>query len=379
MSRTQRQGIEYFPFAVDFFSDKKTKILKARYGSDGLAIYVYILCTIYREGYYTKIDNDFKFIISDELNIRSETVEQVITYLLDRSMFDKQVFQSAEVLTSHGIQERWQCAVKARAAKTPIKVEKYWLLSEEETLPFIKVTHFSDSSEKKENSSEKKDDNSENYPQSKVKYSKVKDPPIIPLKEKGEEEETKSDEEKFYAAYPKFRSTRKKAEGEKIDYALLLRELPNCKKWVDSVYSMKVIVLCYDQIVAGEKRDKSTPLEDSDARAERERWYARRREIAQAQAERFVKRAQADPEYVRVDAELTQVVRETAKAEAFSLPSLAALKKSLEELEKKRISILTDIGITEEDLFPKYACTKCSDTGFLPDGRSCDCYKKEKN
>lgn len=122
---------------------------------------------------------------------------------------------------------------------------------------------------------------------------------------------------------------------------------------------------------------RETPaVADADARAERERWYARRRESAQARAARFVQRAQSDPEYTRVDQELTQVVREAAKAEAFSLPTLAALKKSQEELEKKRLSLLTAMGITPEDLLPKYACPKCSDTGFLPDGRSCDCYKK---
>lgn len=33
MSKTQSQGIGYFPMAVDFFSDRKIKILNARYGN----------------------------------------------------------------------------------------------------------------------------------------------------------------------------------------------------------------------------------------------------------------------------------------------------------------------------------------------------------
>ena len=63
MSRTQVQGIEFFPLDVDFFSDKKIKILKARYGADGITVFLYVLCQIYREGYYTKVDDDFKFMI----------------------------------------------------------------------------------------------------------------------------------------------------------------------------------------------------------------------------------------------------------------------------------------------------------------------------
>ena len=155
MSRTQSQGIEYFPFAVDFFSDKKVKILKARYGADGVMIYLYLLCQIYREGYYTRVDEDFKYMVSDDLNMSSDKVQQVMTFLFERSMFDEQLFKSDAILTSTGIQERWQKAVATRARKSPIKVSEYWLLKESETQPFIKCTLFQDSSEKKSDSSEK--------------------------------------------------------------------------------------------------------------------------------------------------------------------------------------------------------------------------------
>nr|DAH53936.1 MAG TPA: protein of unknown function (DUF4373) [Caudoviricetes sp.] len=43
-----------------------------------------------------------------------DAVMQVRAYLLERSMFDEQVFQSAEVLTSAGIQRRYQEAIKKR-------------------------------------------------------------------------------------------------------------------------------------------------------------------------------------------------------------------------------------------------------------------------
>lgn len=51
--------------------------------------------------------------------------------------------------------------VKARATKTPITAERFWLLSEEETETFIKVNPSLNSSEKKSGFSEKKEDNSE--------------------------------------------------------------------------------------------------------------------------------------------------------------------------------------------------------------------------
>ena len=192
MSRTQSQGIEYFPFAVDFFSDNKVKILKARYGEDGIMIYMYILCCIYREGYYTRVNDDFIFVISDDLHISSDTVQQVMTFLLKRSMFNEQLFKSDAILTSDGIQERWQKAIAKRAQMTPIKVSDYWLLDEADTKPYIKVAHFSDSLAKKDNSLANKAINLENYPQSKVKESKEEK--IYKKESEFTEEEVESEE-----------------------------------------------------------------------------------------------------------------------------------------------------------------------------------------
>ena len=80
MSRTQSQGIDYFPLAIDFFSDKRIRILKARYGADGIAICIYIFCTIYREGFYTKVDEDLYFVVADDLKVSSDTVRQVLKF-----------------------------------------------------------------------------------------------------------------------------------------------------------------------------------------------------------------------------------------------------------------------------------------------------------
>lgn len=174
MARHKKRGIEYFSLDCNFFSNRKIKILKSRYGADGITIFIYLLCEIYKNGYYIIVDDDFYYIVSDDLNMNSDKVKQVLTFLLERSMFDKQLFQSDAVLTSAGIQERFQLAVKTRAKKNPIKVDRFWLLNEEETEPFIKVTHFEDNSENNTDNSKKNNDNSreESLKESKVKESK---------------------------------------------------------------------------------------------------------------------------------------------------------------------------------------------------------------
>ena len=155
MARHKKRGIEYFSLDCNFFSNRKIKILKSRYGADGITIFIYLLCEIYKNGYYIIVDDDFYYIVSDDLNMNSDKVKQVLAFLLERSMFDKQLFQSDAVLTSAGIQERFQLAVKTRAKKNPIKVDRFWLLNEEETEPFIKVTHFEDNSENNTDNSKK--------------------------------------------------------------------------------------------------------------------------------------------------------------------------------------------------------------------------------
>lgn len=161
MGRLRKEGNEFFSFDVDFFSDRKIKILKARYGADGITLYIYLLCEIYKNGFYLKLDEDFEFIVSDDLNMNSVKVKQVLNFLLERSLFDNTLFQSDKVLTSTGIQRRYQLMVKSRAVKNPITVERYWLLSEEETETFIKVNSFLNNSKNNEDNSKKNNLNSE--------------------------------------------------------------------------------------------------------------------------------------------------------------------------------------------------------------------------
>ena len=101
-------------------------------------------------------------------------MKQVLNFLLERSLFDSKLFQSDKVLTSAGIQKRYQEAVKTRASKKAIIVGKYWLLKEEETASYIKVTLFEDKSEINKHKSEI-NPNLSIEKTHKVKESKVKE------------------------------------------------------------------------------------------------------------------------------------------------------------------------------------------------------------
>lgn len=154
--RPLKSGLDYFPFDVDFYEDKKIKVVKAKYGCDGINVFIYLLCQIYKNGYYIKLDEDYEYLFSDELKMEPEKIGQIINFLLGRSLFNDILFKSDKVLTSRGIQARFQEAIKTRGSKRAVEVDaNIWLLSEDKTESYIKITHFSSKSENNPSKSEK--------------------------------------------------------------------------------------------------------------------------------------------------------------------------------------------------------------------------------
>ncbi len=169
MARPRKEGLDYFPTDVDIFEDLEVEY--AKFGADGFTIYMYLLTRVYKRGYYLEVDEDFLLVMAARLRMSEQKVMQVLNYLLKRSLFDNTLFQSVKVLTSAGIQERFQLAVKSRALKNPVQVrEDLWLLKKEETEPFIKVNPFLNKSENNESFSKNNSNKSENNA---IKESKV--------------------------------------------------------------------------------------------------------------------------------------------------------------------------------------------------------------
>lgn len=180
MPRPIKMGLDYFPFDVGFFEDKKIRALKGKYGSNGVLSYIYVLCRIYEDkGYYVELDEDFILCMSDDLNITEESTMQILKYLLSRSLLceikDSTLAKSVTIITAKSIQRRYQEAKKGLKRDVFVKA-KYWVLEKLETLSFIKVRPDEDKSEKNNSKSEKNNNKSAIYDtkESKEKESKEK-------------------------------------------------------------------------------------------------------------------------------------------------------------------------------------------------------------
>lgn len=111
------------------------------------------------------------------------------------------------------------------------------------------------------------------------------------------------------------------------------------------------------------------------AKSDRERYYSLLREKAQTKAEKFLAKANANEKFKAITAELSRMEIALAKAEVFEPEKLPALESEKRALQTERKKILSALGIDETQLQPQFNCKKCSDTGFLPNGTACNCYK----
>lgn len=141
MGRPISNGARYFPLDVDFATDPKVRTLRARHGAEGVMCYIYLLCAVFREGYAIKYDDDLVCALSLDVGVPEEKVKELVAFFADRGLVDADVLSKYNVLTSHGIQKRFQEIVRSRARTRKVTVvENLWILCGEETEDFVIVS-----------------------------------------------------------------------------------------------------------------------------------------------------------------------------------------------------------------------------------------------
>ena len=124
MARPNKQGVDYFP--LDVHLDDKFKFIEIKYGLEGFALLIKLFQKIYAYGYWYRWTEDEALLFADETRSTLETVQNVVNEALERDIFDKQLYQSHNILTSRGIQKRYKEIVRRR--KDVEVVEEYLLI-----------------------------------------------------------------------------------------------------------------------------------------------------------------------------------------------------------------------------------------------------------
>lgn len=127
MARPEEKGLKYYPFDVDFFNDEKIEAISGEFGIKGEIVAVRLLCAIYRNGYYIEWSDLYKMKFLRNLpGISSGLLDAIILRLVKWGFFDKDLFDSAKVLTSRGIQRRYFEVIRRRkqSGEYPYRIDE---------------------------------------------------------------------------------------------------------------------------------------------------------------------------------------------------------------------------------------------------------------
>ncbi len=390
MARPTKKGVDQLLLDVGIFGDSKIRILLSRYHADGLGVYMYILCDVYKEGYYKAVEvwEDYIYVIADEIKASPDKVEQIITFMRNRGLLT--VFKGEDVkktgcgfdavITSHGIQKRYATIMKSYRRKSIEEIKRgFWLLTEEE--------------EREINAFYKSGNNGGYYGKNPDYYGNNTDktrnnPTYNPIIYNSTD--VPRAREEFFKEFPQVKP--KGSEGVdfgRIDFDKLKEKFRQSKKLLQTRRAWSWVVAHYEKILAGEYDDYpeaekperpaaglSESVQAANARSERERWYSARHNAAEAKAERVRAKMRDFPAYLEAEKALKRLEIERAKAELYEPEKVGEIEREQEAREEERKRALLLAGVTEADLLPVWNCARCSDTGFLPSGAVCDCYEK---
>ena len=117
-------GINYFPLNVHL--DDKFELIEAEFGLKGFAIVVKLFQKIYgQQGYYCEWTEDVALLFGKNVGLGGDAVSEIVRAAIKRGIFDSEVYDKYQILTSRGIQERYFEAVSRRKE---VEVRKEYLL-----------------------------------------------------------------------------------------------------------------------------------------------------------------------------------------------------------------------------------------------------------
>ncbi|ENZ5626776.1 Lin1244/Lin1753 domain-containing protein [Enterococcus hirae] len=122
MARPTKEGLDYFPLDVDVFEDEKIEAIAGEFGLKGEIAVIKLLCAIYKKGYFILWNDLTQATLLKRLpGVSKEMLNQIVNRLVKWGFFDKELFDSVEVLTSENIQATYFEATKRRKSPKPTK------------------------------------------------------------------------------------------------------------------------------------------------------------------------------------------------------------------------------------------------------------------
>ncbi len=127
-------NLRYFPLEVGFFDDHKIISIEEEFSIKGGYLAVRLLAMVYSDkGYYMEWPDKFEFTIAKRVgnNFTGALVSEIFKCCIKHDLFSKEMFEKYKIVTSKGIQERWQNVMIGLRRKVEYE-EKFWLITSED-------------------------------------------------------------------------------------------------------------------------------------------------------------------------------------------------------------------------------------------------------
>ncbi|HFK0021411.1 TPA: Lin1244/Lin1753 domain-containing protein [Listeria monocytogenes] len=130
MARPLKEGLDYFPLDVDADYDDKFQLIETLHGPTGFAIMIKLFMKIYSQNFFYKWTETEQILFAKRVNVDINTLKTVVNDCIKYDLFNNNLFNEFQILTSLGIQERYFTAIGRR--KKQIVVLEYLLLDRSE-------------------------------------------------------------------------------------------------------------------------------------------------------------------------------------------------------------------------------------------------------
>lgn len=148
MARPRKDGMDYFPHDTDAVNDEKIEAMRAMHGNDGYAFYFILLERIYRAE-NAELDvskQSVRLALAAKIGITSDRFDSILETSLDIELFDRQIYEGYQVLTSDGIKKRYEDVKqmrerwRKRKEKPPENVPESAVIQGENSMENAEVT-----------------------------------------------------------------------------------------------------------------------------------------------------------------------------------------------------------------------------------------------
>jgi len=149
MARPVKIGLDYFSLDVNL--DDNVELMEADCGLQGFAIMIKLWQKIYAEGYFIEWKDDNALLFSRKINTEITLVNSVVTVCLSRGIFNNELYEKYQILTSKGIQKRYLTVCKQLKRTAVPFNEDYILVNSEftEVIPGFIPKNSGESTQKK--------------------------------------------------------------------------------------------------------------------------------------------------------------------------------------------------------------------------------------